>query len=420
MAPHLLLAGLSPDGRAEVDTAAQAVGCTSRELGPDEELPSDPGPEGPLIVLEPGAPSPWLADLSRRKSLPGLIVLLAEGQDLSGSSLGWGACEALERPVTPARLERAVAKTQAMLGLRRERDLLRNPVASLPLIQGSSGAAKRLAQEIERVAGTPRTTVLVQGPVGTRKEQVARTIHLRSARRQAPFVVLRPPGVEGELSEHFGWAQGGTLFLAHVARFSGDFQAQLLELLEQLSSRGPQRPLPGEPDLRLIASSSGDLEQALERGHLREDLFYRLNVLTLRVPALAERREDLLELALAILSRCGAELGRTFHGFSGAARSWIEEQPWPGNLRELELAVQRAALFTTKQVVGIDAFGPASEPPQAGDGVLVPQDRSLRAMEESLIKRTLAEENGNRSRAARVLGINRTTLYNKLRQYGIA
>ena len=303
------------------------------------------------------------------------------------------------------------------------------------LLFGDSPASTRLLSQIERVAGTPRTTVLLRGERGRELELVASAIHARSRPAldgldhgfdpKGPFLRVECaelsaiPGAtiredrifagDGGLFER---ARTGTLFLDEVADLAVTLQGHLLDLLERRAAE--------TPPLRVIASTAKDLEPEVEAERFRADLFYRLNVLTIRVPALRDRLDDIPALAGAVLRRLRGLLG-VQTTLSPEAVASLAAHDWPGNLFELEATLARAALAA--QSGRIDPEHLNLGPPQGSRDELIPaasDRRSLRHVEEEAIRRVLIEEGGNRSRAARTLGINRTTLYNKLRQYGIA
>ncbi len=306
------------------------------------------------------------------------------------------------------------------------------------LLFGESPASARLLSQVERVAGTPRTTVLLRGVRGRELELVARAIHARSGPlldgldtgafdANGPFYGVHCAALSARTGAFesddrvfggddglFERASNGTLFLDEVADLSTALQAHLLELLERRAAE--------KPPLRIVASTAADLEAAVDDDRFRADLFYRLNVLTIRVPRLHERAADIPAVVDAVLTRMRRMLGvRTV--VSDAALEALAAHAWPGNLFELEATLGKAVVAAgggdgTIEPEHLD-FASASRP----HGELVPAvsaKRSLRDVEEETIRRILVEEGGNRSRAARTLGINRTTLYNKLRQYGIS
>lgn len=300
--------------------------------------------------------------------------------------------------------------------------------AEEPILAGDSSAAVRLRTQVERIARTPRTTVLLLGQRGRELELVARSIHLLAKGRGA-FLPVSAQGLSSHARQVdvFGCAdglaeraRGGTLFLDEVADLNGALQAHLLRSLEErLHGAGAETPLEGQ-EPRIVASTAQDLESLVQAGGFRSDLLYRLNVLTIRVPSLAERLEDLERFAQHILLRQGRRLGLRAT-LSAAALERLREHAWPGSLLELEAVLTQALLQAEGgriQPEGLQLGQP--QPPQAAPDASLKPMRSIRASEEALIRSVLLEEAGNRSSTARVLGINRTTLYNKLRQYGIA
>ena len=309
---------------------------------------------------------------------------------------------------------------------------------------GRSRLLQRTLRHVERAAATPRTTVLITGESGVGKELVARAVHERSARADGPFVALNCAALAENLleAELFGYepgaftggnpkgrrglvaaAEGGSLFLDEVGELAPELQAKLLRVLQERAYRRVGGDVDHPIDVRFVASTNRDLVAMVEEGAFREDLYYRLNVLSIVVPPLRERPEDIEPIATHFLARFGEELERRFTGFSEAAMERLRGHPWPGNVRELKNTVERASILAQAGEVLPDHLGlTVGSPKSAGapgrvDLPLV--DWTLRHMEEALIRRVLDECAGNRSRAARELGINRTTLYNKLRSYGI-
>jgi len=278
-----------------------------------------------------------------------------------------------------------------------------------PLLAGASPARERLEALIERIASTPRTTALVRGERGAPLAAAARLIHARSARSGRPCVVLRASDSLGEgFAERLhgergalGAAAGGTLILHEVHELADDAQRALLGELTDASF-----------DVRVVATSSADLEEEVALGRLREDLFYRLNVLALHVPALRERADDLVAIARAAMEPLAEAAGRRCPGLTADAALALRAHAWPGDLAELR-GVLAAALARTRAgaVSSRDLALPSVRSEQADpfDG-----ERNLKAIEERVIRVVLRETNGNKSRAARVLGLNRQTLYNKL------
>ena len=308
--------------------------------------------------------------------------------------------------------------------------------ASLNYIEGRSDASRRLYEYIRLVAPT-NMSVLVNGASGTGKEHVAQLIHQQSKRAGKPFVAVDCGAIPRELaaSEFFGHvkgsftgavgdkkgafelADGGTLFLDEVGNLTYETQVQLLRALQERRIRpvGGNREIP--VDIRLVAATNEDLEAAIARGTFRSDLYHRINSFTLRVPSLNERRDDIPLFADFFLDQANRELDKCIVGFDAAAIRALAAYDWPGNLRQLKNTVMSATLLAAGEYITAgDLPGEitgASASPAASYSLHDP------ATEEEQIRRALAAAGGNKSQAAKLLGIDRKTLYNKLHLYGI-
>ncbi len=360
-----------------------------------------------------------------------------------------GAADFLEKPV---RLE---VLREVLDRVGRSRAARAGGSADSRAIVGDSPEVRRLHQQIGWVAETPRTTVLITGESGSGKELVARAIHERSARAAGPFVALNCAALADSMleAELFGYepgaftgalpkgrdglfaaAEGGTLLLDEIGELAPELQAKLLRVLQERSYRrvGGHRDIP--TDVRILASTNRDLAAMIDEGRFREDLYYRLNVLSIVVPPLRERRGDVALLAEHFLAQCAREFGRDYGGFDESALASLRDRAWPGNVRELRNAVERAALTAGEGVVRAEHLEPAAAPdpepaPEAERMLTTGGERARyllglesldwRAAEELLVRRALSEAAGNRSETARLLGVNRATLYNKLKAYGI-
>ncbi len=310
--------------------------------------------------------------------------------------------------------------------------------ASLNYIEGRSDASRRLYEYIRLVAPT-NMSVLVNGASGTGKEHVAQLIHQQSKRAGKPFVAVDCGAIPRELaaSEFFGHvkgsftgavsdkkgafelADGGTLFLDEVGNLTYETQVQLLRALQERRIRpvGGNREIP--VDIRLVAATNEDLEAAIARGTFRADLYHRINSFTLRVPSLSERRDDIPLYADFFLDQANRELDKRIVGFDAAAIRALAAYDWPGNLRQLKNTVMSATLLASGEY--ITAGDLPGEITGAATASASATSYSLHdpATEEEQIRRALAAAGGNKSQAAKLLGIDRKTLYNKLHLYGI-
>jgi DNA-binding NtrC family response regulator len=339
----------------------------------------------------------------------------------------------------PAQLERVLRERAQATQRQPARE--EPPSLSSPIV-GRSEPIRRLLDQIQRVASAPRTTVLISGESGTGKELVARAVHELS-RPNSPFVAVNCAALTESLleAELFGYdpgaftggspkghpgliasAAGGTLLLDEIAELALPLQAKLLRVLQERTYRRVGGCADLAMDARIVASTNRDLQAQVDAGLFREDLFYRLNVLSLRTPPLRERLDDLPLLARHFLTQFAAELGQPAATLSEAALKRLRAHPWRGNVRELRNVLERAALFASGAAILPEHLELAASEPQPQpdpEVVLSLSDRSLRTLEQTLIRRVLADTGGNRSHAARVLGINRATLYNKIRALGL-
>ena len=295
-------------------------------------------------------------------------------------------------------------------------------------------AALRLATQV----AVTDATVLILGESGTGKELIARAIHAGSARRDGPFVKVDctalPEGLlESELFGHekgaftdasaekpgrFELAHGGTLFLDEVGELPQSLQAKLLRVLQERAFErvGGTRTI--SVDVRILAATNRDLAKALKGGQFREDLYYRLNVVPILVPPLRRRPEDILPLAAHFLQRFGARYGKVVPGLSPEAAALLRRYSWPGNVRELEHAIERAVILWERgeirpEELAVDLMAVAS------DGLPDQELMTLEELEREYIRRVLRRVRGHKSQAARILGINRKTLLEKRKRYGL-
>lgn len=352
-----------------------------------------------------------------------------------------GARNYVTKPFTPRDLRAAVADALQDWVPPAESGVESGDVEHLGALVASSGSMKALFAAVRRVAATD-ATVLVTGESGTGKELVARALHLHSQKRDKHFVPVNCSALvdslmESELFGHvkgaftganaqksglFQYAHGGTLFLDEIGDLSLSLQPKLLRVLQEGEFKPVGSVRDVAVDVRIIAATHRDLEVAVADGSFREDLFYRLNVIRVDVPPLRERREDILPISQAFLADFGRRLGRPSLHLTDAAVRQLMGHRWPGNVRELRNTLLRAATLSPTEELGPDDL-------LMGAGRrTVPRDRSddfpyqglpLDEVERRHILRHLEKFEGNRSQTARVLGINRTTLWKKLNRYGI-
>ncbi|MCS6803787.1 MAG: sigma-54 dependent transcriptional regulator [Acidobacteriota bacterium] len=345
-----------------------------------------------------------------------------------------GAYDYLVKPFDPDDLERIVHKAVEHAQLLSENRQLRDKIEEMSRfhqIIGQSASMRRVLEQVSLVAASD-TTVLIRGESGTGKELIARAIHANSARRYMPIVIVNcgalAEGVlESELFGHekgaftgaqyrrkgkFEMADGGTLFLDEIGDISLKTQVDLLRVLEDktIYRVGGNTPIP--VDFRLVAATNKNLEALVAEQKFREDLYYRLNVFSIALPPLRERREDIPLLAEHFLRQFAQNMNKPIHGFATDAMHMLCQYDWPGNVRELQNAIERAVLVCKGSTIE-----PSDLPFQVNNGPSPVPGQSLADMERHHILRVLQQTGWNISQSARLLGIDRVTLYNKIKRY---
>ncbi len=388
-----------------------------------------------------------------RETLPEAVIVMITAYGTIPSAIEAmraGAYDYVTKPFRAHEILAVVDKGLERIRLRREVEYLRKMVEQRFGLGGLVGKSKPMQEvytQIEKVAAS-RGTVLIQGESGTGKELVAKAIHSASPRKSGPFVVIDCGAIPEQLqeSELFGHVKGaftgaiatrrglfeeaqhGTLFLDDVTELPLGLQAKLLRALQEGEIRrvGDSRMI--RVDVRIIAATNRDLEEEVRQGAFREDLYYRLNVFPIRLPALRDRREDVPLLAEHFLARVAEETERPRKRLAPDALRVLTSYPWPGNVRELQHALERAALLSEAELIGERDLPPQLVAPGEALTVVLPEDalaipettaRVVRDVERELIRRALARTANNRTEAAKLLGLSRRALVYKLKEYGL-
>jgi len=379
-----------------------------------------------------------------------VIITSAYGDiELARRALSLGAVDYLPKPIKKhEELALRLNLAQQRLRLKIENQRLRRQVkeqVNLEHIVGESEPIQSLLRTVRKVAEF-KSTVLIMGESGTGKELIARAVHDASPRAGGPFVAVNCGAIPENLleSELFGYvrgaftdavrnkiglfeeASGGTLFLDEIGELPLGLQVKLLRVLQEEEVRRVGENRPRNVDVRVLAATIRDLSEEAKKGVFREDLFYRLNVLSLKVPPLRERKEDIPLLANHFLARCNSKLGTRVTSIDPAAMRTLIQYPWPGNVRELENLVERAVILCDSDTITSELLtDKISQTPEVDNEVsfLDPDELSIKKtmahVERELIRRALAKTGGNRTRAARLLDISHRTLLYKLKDYDI-
>jgi two-component system, NtrC family, response regulator AtoC len=429
---------LEKDGY-EVECAADGPAAVARlRARPWSILVCDlkmPGMDG-LAVLE-----------QAKKLQPDLAVVIMTAYatvDTAVSAMKLGAYDYLMKPFDPEELSLMMQKIVAQQSLVRENAVLRQALEQRYGFRDlySKSPGMQAVFELARSAARSNSTILILGESGTGKEVLARAVHAESPRAAGPFVdvscaALTESLLESELFGHekgaftgatgrrkgkFEAASGGTLFLDEVGDIGSKLQLDLLRVLEERRFHRIGGNENIEVDVRIIAATNKDLKKAVAAGTFREDLFYRLDVIPITLPPLRDRKEDVPLLVDRFLERLAVELKKPIEGVSGPAMEALLAQPWRGNVRELRNVLERGAVVARTPVIQLEDLGlpppgaaPAPAAGQPGGGALP----SLDEVEKKHIAAVLASTGGNVSASARVLGIDRVTLYNKMRKYAL-
>ncbi len=390
-----------------------------------------------------------LAKLQESEDRPLVIIMTAYPEVRTAvAALKAGAYDYINKPFDLEDLRELIRRAVDTQRMRRELAWRRaqSDTSTVEGMIGSSAPFREMLEMTTRIASAGKVPVLIRGESGTGKEQVAQTIHCRSPRADGPWVTLNcsalPEGLlESELFGHergaftdakqmkrglLELADGGTLFLDEIGDLSLTLQPKLLRVLETQSFRRLGGSKEIHVDVRFVSATHRDLPAMVQSARFREDLFYRLNVGAIELPALRERHEDILPLARHFLAKTSTAIGIESPGFEPAAEPLLLAYRWPGNVRELRNVVERAAILARGELIGtqhlpkeIAGHAPAAASPVASsDPQFAPVVRPLAEIEVEYIRHALALCNGNKTQAAELLGITRLTLRNKLRDSG--
>lgn len=371
----------------------------------------------------------WLK--STHPSLPLIMMTSYAEIQTAVQAMKLGAADYIAKPLNPDEL---LGKIKELVYVE-EKVPARVPVSSAPdlYIEGQSQAARQLYEHVRLVAPTDMS-VLVTGASGTGKEYIARRIHEQSNRSKAPFVAVDCGAIPKELSasEFFGHvkgsftgaienktgafvaAQGGTIFLDEIGNLTYEVQVQLLRALQERKVKPIGSNQEIAINVRLISATNENLRQAIEKGDFREDLYHRINEFTIRIPDLKERKEDLLLFANHFLDLANSELRKDIIGFDNDTMQLFQSYSWPGNLRQMKNVIKYATLLATGRYITRKEL-----PEELTENLSSHTNIQLKNVEHErdLIRKALQECGNNKTRAAQLLGIDRKTLYNKLKIY---
>lgn len=391
----------------------------------------------PVVICDNVLPDTNGIELIKKfKSIsPHVQVILITGKgtiDTAVSAMKSGAFDFVTKPFKPDHLIQLTLKAGEFYDAVLEKNYLAGQIEKITQQDfiGKHPSIKKLLEVVDAVAKTD-STVLIEGESGTGKELIARLIHKKSLRFNGPFIPVDcgsiPEGlVESELFGHekgaftgavisrpgrFERAKGGTLFLDEIGNLPISSQAKLLRALEDrtIERVGGLRPI--EVDIRIIAATNINLLDAVERGAFREDLYYRLNVVKLKLPPLRERKEDILDLAMYFIKKHSKKTHSKASGISKDALSILMDYAWPGNVRELENVIEHALILARSELIMPQDLPELTEKEPLS---------KLDEMEKEAILKAIKDAGGNKYRAAKILGIQRSTLYSKLKKFGIS
>lgn len=381
-----------------------------------------------------------MAEIRRMRPDASIIIITAYATvDTAVAAMKQGAQEYIVKPCNPEEISLLVSRMLRLKRLQRENVILRKKLTRQYQFGDilSKNARMQEILALAREVADLRSTVLIQGESGTGKELIARAIHNSGNRASKPFVAvscaaLAETLLESELFGHekgaftgadaqrkgkFEIADGGTLFLDEIGDISPKLQMDLLRVLQEKAFCRVGGTEEVRVDVRVVSATKVDLRKAVAEGRFRDDLYYRLNVIEIHVPPLRERREDIPLLVEHFLLRLGGELKKEIHGVSEGALKLLMDYHWPGNVRELENCLERAMVTCRNPVLTEEDFRFLAR--MSSESVWTPPDLSLQEVEKRMIEAAIERKGGNIKEAAAALGIDRSTLYDKIKKYQI-
>jgi len=373
-----------------------------------------------------------------RPQLPVVIITAYATVDTAVTAIKEGAADYIVKPFNPEEISVVIARLVEHQRVLRENIELRKELSRRFEFQdliGKSAKMQKLTEMIKTVAPT-KSTILIKGESGTGKELVARAIHALSPRKDSPFIAAACGAIPESLleAELFGYEKGaftgavsqrrgrieladkGTLFLDEIGDISTKTQVDLLRFIQEREFRRVGGKTPIKVDIRIIAATNKNLEEMISRGEFREDLYYRLNVITIEVPPLRERKEDIPILANHFMEKFSLDTGKKMYGISDQAMKVLMESSWPGNVRQLENVIEHAVVVANELEIQTKDF-PRYFDKQETEKSFSQAHQSLEELEKEHITSVLQSNNWNIRKSALVLGINRVTLYNKIKKY---
>jgi len=435
---RLLELNLGEDGFTTLSAGEAEVGLKLLHENPVDLVVTDlklPGMNG----LE------FLHAIKRQNAALPVVVMTAFGTvETAVEAMKAGASDYVLKPFSLNEMRMVIRKELDVRDLREENRTLREALGKRyahPNMVARSAKMQEVLATVERVAPT-NSTVLLGGESGVGKDLIARAIHEKSRRSAGPFIKINSTAIPENLleSELFGYEKGaftgaatskpgkfeladkGTLFLDEMGDVSAAIQVKLLRVLQEreFERLGGTRTI--KVDVRLIAATNRDLREALEQGTFREDLYYRLNVVPIDIAPLRERKEDIRDLVNLFIARFAADSGKPVKSISPEAMRILVNHHWPGNVRELQNIIERACALAKGTVLEAPDIHLDVRPAKAANGAsgFLPEGMTLEHWEDEMIQEALRRANGNKSRAARLLGLSRNALRYRLSKIGIA